>query len=73
LSTTWVFIGLIGGREIAINLARDKEGHSHKWRSLRMIGKDFTNAFIGLIISVILASGANPAIRNEIWKFISLQ
>ena len=66
LSTTWVFLGIIGGREVAISLLRKKEGHSHKVQALRLIGKDFLYAFIGLIISLVLALGANPSIRAEI-------
>lgn len=30
LSTTWVFLGIIGGREIAVSLARNKLGNRHK-------------------------------------------
>lgn len=69
MSTTWVFLGLIGGREIAINIARKKPGKSHKSKALWIIFRDFVYATIGLIISVALASGANPAIRNEIVSF----
>lgn len=71
MSTTWVFLGVIGGREIAISLARMKKGKKHKIKAWRLILKDTTSAFIGLVISVALASGANPAIRNEIISFIT--
>lgn len=66
MSTTWVFLGTIGGRELAVNLARRKRGKSHKIKSLRIIGRDFLFAMIGLFVSVILASAANPGIREEI-------
>lgn len=66
LSTTWVFLGIIGGREIAIGLARKKVGSLHKLKALRIIGKDFAYAMIGLFISLALALGANPSIRAEI-------
>ncbi|MGF1639210.1 MAG: hypothetical protein ACFCUU_19190, partial [Cyclobacteriaceae bacterium] len=69
MSTTWVFLGVIGGREIAVNLARKKRGEKHKFKALLMIGRDFGYALLGLFISVALASGANPAIRNEISSF----
>jgi len=71
LSTTWVFLGIIGGREIAISLIRRKKGKQHKVRALKMVGRDFSYAMIGLFISVILASGANKGIRTEIWNYIS--
>jgi hypothetical protein len=66
MSTTWVFLGVIGGREIAINLARRKRGRTHKWKAMRVIGRDFGYALIGLFISVVMASAANPKIREEI-------
>ncbi|MEX2593741.1 MAG: hypothetical protein WD426_13290 [Anditalea sp.] len=69
MSTTWVFLGVMGGREIAINLARRKKGRKHRFRALRMTLKDFGYALIGLIISVALAAGANPAIKVEIILF----
>lgn len=71
LSTTWVFLGIIGGREIAVSLIRRKNGTRHKVKALKMVGKDFSYAMIGLAISVILASGANQGIRTEIWDYIS--
>lgn len=66
LSTTWVFLGIIGGREIAVSLARSKRGNRHKKLSLKMIGRDVGSALIGLIISVTLAMGANEGIREEV-------
>lgn len=69
LSTTWVFLGIIGGREIAVNLSRKKKGKKHKVKSLVIVGRDLSYALIGLVISVALASGANPGIREEIEKF----
>ena len=37
ISTTWVFIGLLGGRELAINLRKHKGDYI---RALKFIGKD---------------------------------
>jgi len=66
LSTTWVFLGIIGGREIAVSLVRRKQGMKHKKRSVGMAFRDFGYAATGLVISVALASGANPAIREAV-------
>lgn len=66
MSTTWVFLGTIGGREIAINLARKKKGKKHKLRALGIIFKDLAYATTGLVISVGLATIANPRIREDI-------
>jgi hypothetical protein len=66
MSTTWIFLGIIGGREIAISIARKKNGMKHKKRAWAYVGRDFGYAMIGLLISVALAAGANESIRDEI-------
>lgn len=66
MSTTWVFLGVIGGREIAVSLSRKKEGTVHKKKALRMVGKDSLMAAIGLAVSMLLAIGVNADIRNAI-------
>lgn len=71
LSTTWVFLGIIGGREIAISLARKKSSKKHKKKAVVMIVRDLAYAITGLIISIALATGANPAIREEVMGFFS--
>ena len=64
MSTTWVFIGLLGGREIAMRL-RTK----HKLKpALKMIGKDAGLALIGLVVSIILAMSVNPKFQEEIFN-----
>jgi hypothetical protein len=72
MSTTWIFLGIIGGREIAISLARKKEGVKHKKKALFLTVRDFAYAMIGLLISVALAAGANEGIRHEIFNYIGL-
>lgn len=72
MSTTWVFLGLIGGREIAINLARLKKGKKHKNKALKIIGKDFGFATLGLVISLMLAATVNVAIKNDLLEFFGL-
>ncbi len=51
MSTTWVFLGLLAGREYAIRYQvfgkLDKKLHS-------MIGKDLGKAFLGLVVSIAL-------------------
>ena len=65
ISTTWVFIGLLGGREIAINLR--KNGGDYK-KALKMIGKDTLFAAIGLIVSLIIALSINDNMRNQLFN-----
>ncbi|TPV35926.1 hypothetical protein FJ651_03130 [Paucihalobacter ruber] len=71
MSTTWVFLGIIGGREIAVSLIRQKVGTRHKVKAVKMVAKDFSYAMIGLFISIALASGANKGVRSEIWNYIT--
>lgn len=66
MSTTWVFLGVIGGREIAVSLARNKKGKKHRKTAGKMIFKDFSYAMIGLFVSIALAAGANADIRQAI-------
>ena len=70
MSTTWVFLGTIGGREIAINLARLKKGKKHKKKALRVIGRDLSYALIGLAVSMVLATAAIPTIREALFDWV---
>jgi hypothetical protein len=54
MSTTWVFLGLIAGREFAFSLALKKR---ELGRTAIDTGSDVAKAFIGLVISVDLALG----------------
>lgn len=68
MSTTWVFLGLLGGRELAMSLRtvgdRDAAG------ALKLIGKDAGFALIGLLVSLIVAMAVNDAVRDGILKSI---
>ena len=69
MSTTWVFIGLLGGRELAMRLREKTSSSERKVRlqeALLMIGKDVALATIGLLVSVALAMGVNPTFRAEV-------
>jgi hypothetical protein len=70
MSTTWVFLGVIGGREIAINLARLKRGKTHKLKALRIIGKDVGYALIGLVVSVLLAAAVNGNLAGQFQQYL---
>lgn len=72
MSTTWVFIGLLGGRELAIALGkRGKDGKKKAWlnRAMKMAGNDVGKATIGLVVSLILAFVINKGVRDEILAF----
>ena len=51
MSTTWVFLGLLAGREIAMTMQMNG---SHL-ATVRIIGRDAAKALAGLLVSVLLA------------------
>ena len=63
MSTTWVFIGLLGGRELGMAWSRAAAGRPVR-ESLRLMGKDLLYAGIGLAVSVVLALAANAELRG---------
>ena len=54
MSTTWVFLGMLAGRELALSmyLADTKRGET-----VRKVVLDAGKAFLGLVVSVVLAFG----------------
>lgn len=72
MSTTWLFIGLLGGRELAISITRNKPKKRSKAtiRALKMTGKDMLYALIGLLISLLIALAINHTIRQEVYDMI---
>ena len=62
MSTTWVFLGILGGRELAMALR--KTGKSKLNKSVGLISKDVFLAMLGLALSIILAIVVNPSIRE---------
>jgi hypothetical protein len=72
ISTTWVFLGLLGGREIAINMMKTNPARRVKGiqRALMLVRKDALYAGIGLLVSIILAFSINDAMRAEMIELI---
>ena len=69
MSTTWVFIGLLAGREIAMSITDSKGRGKPLSRSFRLITKDASYAIIGLVISIIIAIAINPMIWDELVRY----
>jgi hypothetical protein len=66
MSTTWVFIGLLAGRELAMSIT-DADGKGKPMRkTLKLIAKDISYAGIGLFVSILLAMAINPIIMEQI-------
>lgn len=69
MSTTWVFIGLLAGREIAMTFTDARGKGKPLSESLKLIGKDAGYALIGLAVSIALAISINPDIEAEIYNY----
>jgi hypothetical protein len=64
MSTTWCFLGILAGREISCGLR--KQGTSSLNKALKVSAKDLLAVSFGFIISLLVAMGANPAVRQMI-------
>lgn len=67
MSTTWVFVGLLAGRELAVSLT------GASGRSLRevfpLVMGDLAKVTLGLLVSVLLALVINPVVREALVGF----
>jgi len=64
MSTTWVFIGLLAGRELSMAL-RKSSGVSLR-DAAKLVAKDFAAVTFGLLVSLVLAYSVNDAFRVEV-------
>jgi len=73
MSTTWVFLGLLAGRQLGISITRNNTVKRSRWlkTSIKMVVRDVAYAGAGLLISLILATAANEVIREEIFSWFS--
>ncbi len=70
MSTTWVFIGLLGGRELAMSF---RSTSVRVWsQAVRLLVKDLVYVSIGLAVSVILAAAVNDPFRIELLQTLGL-
>ena len=65
MSTTWVFVGLLAGRELGMALTRSGEGKGLR-HAYKLMFKDLRNVTIGFVISLILAAAINPKVRESL-------
>lgn len=63
MSTTWVFLGLLAGRELGMTLMSVSKNKMTD--TMKIIGKDFGFATIGLIVSIIIAVSVNDQLTYE--------
>jgi hypothetical protein len=73
MSTTWVFLGLLAGREVGMSLTGKGVHLGHPMpKVLRMVFRDLSYALFGLFISILLAVSINEDVRREIFAMIGL-
>lgn len=70
MSTTWVFLGLMGGREIAIALGKYKHSERTLSSALRIVFKDLGYATFGLVVSMAIAINVNADVRKQFFTLI---
>ena len=64
LSTTWVFLGLLGGREIALRIKEQEFEYvftnQESGTLAKIIGSDLWKAAIGVVVSLVIALSIQP-------------
>jgi hypothetical protein len=67
MSTTWVFVGLLTGRELALTArGAGEEGRTFKL-GLFYGARDLASVAVGFLISLILAININPVIGSKLF------
>ncbi len=70
MSTTWVFIGLLAGRELGMSFSKARKNGRSVKNSFRLMMKDLSLALIGLLVSIVLALAINPGLFGQVVDFI---
>lgn len=68
MSTTWVFIGLLAGREFAISITKSYVDAKPLSKAFVLGFRDIVYAGIGLLVSISLAITINPLLKDELFK-----
>ena len=68
MSTTWVFIGLLGGRELGLSIAllKQKTRKRRFKKACKLLARDALYATIGLIVSLTLAFSINESMLKSV-------
>lgn len=70
MSTTWVFLGLLAGRELGMSIMDKLDLGKPMPKVLKMIFKDLSYALFGLFVSILLAISINAEVREELLNMI---
>ena len=66
MSTTWVFVGLLGGRELAMALRDANEDGRSVGAAFKMMARDLVYVTIGFIVALAVAAGSNPIVKDAL-------
>jgi hypothetical protein len=66
MSTTWVFVGLLAGREVAMTWAGVAGKDRTMASAFALVGRDLVFVTIGFVVSLLIASGVNPEIGSAL-------
>ena len=66
MSTTWVFVGLLGGRELALALRRATEGGRTVGTAVKMMGRDLAYVTVGFLVALLVAALSNPVVADAL-------
>lgn len=69
MSTTWVFVGLLAGREMAMAIRKSNSNNRGIKAAIQLMAKDLLYVAIGFIVSLILAAAINPVVRVAMFGF----
>lgn len=67
MSTTWVFVGLLGGRELAMALRDANEDGRSVGAAFKMMARDLVYVTIGFIVALAVAAGSNPVVKDALF------
>jgi len=67
MSTTWVFLGLLAGRELSLALRGVSEDQRSVGAATKLVVRDAGFAMIGLLVSLVIACTTNETVREGIF------
>ncbi len=67
MSTTWVFIGLLAGRELAVAMRGCSTEDRTVKMAVKLVLKDLLYVSIGFLVAVIIAASINPVVRGALF------
>ena len=68
MSTTWVFVGLLAGRELALALRQASQEERSVSAALKMAGRDLVYVTIGFLVAILIAASTNPVVRGALFS-----